>query len=79
MIEDQRVLFAFGRFAHDPQSILAAVYGLALVGIELGLHIGTRELGIATFAHTDGREVSLYDSQIALRHDCSLAHLVGGI
>ena len=51
-------LLTFGGFAHDPQSILAAVYGLALVGFILGCNIGQRimlarlELGIAAFAHT---------------------------
>jgi hypothetical protein len=26
--------FSFGRFAHDPQSVLAAIYRLAFMGIE---------------------------------------------
>ena len=32
-------LLIFGRFAHDPQSVLTAVQQFALVGIELGLYI----------------------------------------
>ena len=77
-------LFAFGGFAHDPQRVLAAVYGLALVSIKLYLKGGVRirktrlELGIATFAYTDGRGRSFFhDPQASIRHDASLAHLAG--
>jgi hypothetical protein len=77
-------LLTFGRFAHDPQRILAAVYGFALVGIKLYLKVGvgirkTRlELGIATFTYTDGRgRASFYDPQASLLHDASLAHVIG--
>jgi hypothetical protein len=63
-----KALLIFGRFAHDPQSVLATIYRLTFMSIELSFHIGTFELGIAAFAHTDGRRVSLYDSQIALGH-----------
>jgi hypothetical protein len=68
-------LFVLGRFAHDPQSILAAIYRLALVSVELCLNIGIAELSIAPFA--DGK-TRFHKSQFALRHDCSLAH-VGGM
>ena len=77
-------LLAFRGFAHDPQSVLAAVYGLALVSIKLYLKVGVRirktrlELGIAVFADADGRSRSFFhDPQASLRHDASLAHLAG--
>jgi hypothetical protein len=35
-------LLAFGGLSHDPQSILAAVYQFALVGLVLGCDIGSR-------------------------------------
>ncbi len=44
-------------FAHDTKRILATVYGLALVGIELTLNVGTFELTAAPFADADGRRV----------------------
>jgi len=65
-------LFVLGRFAHDPQSILAAIYRLALVSVKLCLKIGTLKLSIAPFAD---RKARFYSSQFALRHDCSLAHM----
>jgi hypothetical protein len=55
-------LLVFGRFAHDPQSILAAVYRPALVSIKGGADFVLRgirrevsgfELSIATFADAD--------------------------
>lgn len=67
-------LLAFGGFAHDPQSILTAVYGLALMGVELCLNIGVLELSIAPFAHA---KALFYDPQFALCHDPSLAHWRG--
>jgi hypothetical protein len=70
-------LLFFRRLAHDPQSILTAVYRLALVGIELCLNIGILELSVAPFAYADGWMALLYDPQFALLHDCSLAHSVG--
>ncbi len=77
-------LFVFRGFTDDPQGILTAVHRLALVGIELCLNVGFEirkaglELGVAAFAYADGRwRGLLYDPQFALRHDCSLAHLVG--
>jgi hypothetical protein len=72
-------LLSFGRFAHDPQSVLAAVYRLAFVGIELRLHVGAFELRIAS--HADGQNgfavFSLYDPQLAIRHGFGLAHPAG--
>jgi hypothetical protein len=69
-----RRLLAFGGFAHDPQSVLAAVYRLALVGIELRLNVGILELSIAPFADA---KALFHNSQFALRHDFSLAHREG--
>ena len=78
------MLLAFGCFAHDAESVLATVYGLALVIIKLHLNIGvwireTRlELGITPFANADGRDWRfLHDPQFAIQHDCSLAHQAG--
>ena len=79
-------LFAFRRFAHDPQGVLTAVYGLALMGIELCSHFGFRiifcwlmrlKLKIAVFTDADGNWSTFYDPKVALLHDCSLAHLAG--
>ena len=70
-------LLALCGFTHDPQSILAAVYGLALMGLELRLNPSILELSIAPFAYADGRRGVLYNSQLALLHDCSLAHRLG--
>ena len=75
----------FRRFPHDPQSILAAVYGFALVSIKLRLNVGIRrwkaglELRIAPFAYADGwRRAFLHDPQAFARHYRSLPHS-GGI
>ncbi len=65
-------LLVFGSFTHDPQSILATVYGLALVGVELCLKIGSLELSITPFADGNGRRGWFYDSKFAL-HGFSLA------
>ena len=70
-------LLVFGRFAHDPEGILAAVYRLAFVGVELCLKVGTLKLSVAPFADGDGRRGWFYDSQFALLHGFSLAHLAG--
>ncbi len=58
-----RQLLAFRRLAHDPQSVLAAVYELALVNIELLLNVEisifkalSRNLDIAAFADAQSRE-----------------------
>jgi hypothetical protein len=79
-------LFAFRGFTHNPQGVLAAFYGLALVGIELRSHFGLRiifrglkrlKLKIAMFTDADGNWSTFYDPQVALLHDCSLVHLAG--
>ena len=75
------MLFAFRGFAHDPQSVLAAVHGLALVGLILGRNIGSSimlarfELGVTAFAYTDNRGRGLFDDpQSSVGHEASLAH-----
>ena len=77
----QTKLFAFGCFADDSQRVLAAVYGLALVGFILGCNIGYRimlarfELRVAAFAHSDNRGWGFFDDpQSSVCHDASLAH-----
>ena len=73
-------LLVLGRFAHDPQSILATVGQFALMGIERGFNFLLRfglELRVAAFAYSDYRRVLFYDPQFARRHDCSLAHPAG--
>lgn len=72
-----RKLLAFRRLVYDPQSVLAAIHRLALVGIELCLNIGILELSVAALTHADGRRGLLYDPQLALGHVQSLAHLGG--
>lgn len=69
-----KMLLVFCGFTHDSQSVLAAIYGLALMGVELCLNIGIAEFGAATFA--DPKPL-FYDPQFALRHDCSLAQAEG--
>jgi hypothetical protein len=76
-----RELLIVGSFAHDAERILAAVYGLALVGFVLGCNIGQcimsarLELGIATFTHSDNRGRGFFDDpQSPIRHEASLAH-----
>jgi hypothetical protein len=62
----------------DPQSVLTAVYRLALVGVKLCLNVGILELSVASFANSDGgRRGLLYDPQLTLLHGCSLAHRAG--
>ena len=56
---------------------MAAIYRLALVGVELGLNILAFKLGIAIFAHADGRKGLFYDPQFSLGHVQSLAHREG--
>ena len=75
-----RPLLAFGRFADDPQRVLAAVQRLALVRFVLGRNIGSRimlarfELSIAAFAHTDNRGRGFFDDpQSSVCHGYSLA------
>ena len=74
------MLFAFGSFAHDAESILTAVHRLALVGIELFLNVLALELGIASFAHADGRRRAfLNDTQVSGWHDRSPTHPCSGL
>jgi hypothetical protein len=85
------VLFAFRRFAHDPQGILTAVHQFTLVGIELvantsqsrvgicqrlGCHA---ELSIAAFTDSEHRDTPgmFYDPELAFGHVQSLAHREG--
>jgi hypothetical protein len=75
-------LFIFGRFAHDPQRILAAVGQFALVGIECGFNFLLRfglELQITAFANANHRCGLFYDSQLTLWHDLSLAQGGDGV
>ncbi len=67
-------LFIVGCFPYYAQRVLAAVYGLALVGIELDLNVGILELSVAPFADSKPR---FHNSQFALRHDFSLAQQAG--
>jgi hypothetical protein len=68
-------LLAFGRLAHDPQSVLAAISRLTFVRGELGWNVLAFELGIAPFADAEGRRIRLHDPEFALCHDPSLAHV----
>jgi hypothetical protein len=70
-------LFTFGRFAYDPQSILATVYGLALVGVKLSLNVIAFESGVTSFADAKSRGTLFHDPQLALWHDSSLAQWEG--
>ena len=73
-----RQLLAFRRLAHDPQSVLAAVYGLALVSIELLLNVEIsifkalpRKLDIAACADAQHRNAfgAFNYSELASGHD----------
>ena len=84
VVNSEAVLLTFRGFPHDSQSVLTAVYQLALVSIKLRPNIGAwrgkagLELSIAPFTYADCWKWGfLYDPQFALPHDCSLAHLVG--
>jgi hypothetical protein len=80
-------LLIFGSFAHDAQGVLATVYRLAAVCVELLLdgrlrvaHVGvSRELRVAPFADSEHRDVPnpFHDPKIALWHTESLAHSAG--
>jgi len=75
-------------FAHDPHSILAAIYQSALVGIELCCNISRRqsgvifagqENGVAMLTNASHWESRSYDPQLpfwrtASRHSASLRH-----
>ncbi len=81
-------LLIFRGFAHDSQSVLAAIHGLALVGIELCTYFSFgiifdrlvgMELRIAAFADAKRDRRSFYDPKLAFCHDRSLAHLAGTV
>jgi hypothetical protein len=63
-------LLAFGGFAQIPQGILAGVYGLALVCIELLLNTFALELSVARLTDAkNGHAVgSYYDPELAFGH-----------
>jgi hypothetical protein len=76
----------FGRVPHDPHGFLTAIYGLALVGIELSLNLllccivvflAGQEDPVAVFADGSNRERRSYDPQLTFRHVQSLAQRVG--
>jgi len=80
-------LFILGCFAHDPQSILAAVYRLAFMAGKgfadlpfrsICVRLSGLKLLIACFTNANhrGRD-ALYNPEFSLLHDCSLAHLAG--
>jgi len=67
-------LLAFGCFADDSQRVLAAINGLAIVGIERGMNLGIRPAKLRTTAFADGKgRVLFHDSEFAFRHEDSLA------
>lgn len=67
-------LLIFGRFTHDAQRVLAAIYRLTFMGIKLCLNVIAFELGVAPFTDADGRrDLLFYDPQFALWHGLSLA------
>ena len=79
-------LLAFRGLAHDPQSVLAAVQRLALVGCErlcnfyqrgISGDIARLELGVTAFADAKDKWLAFYDPQFALGHVQSLAHPLG--
>jgi hypothetical protein len=83
-----RGLLVFRRFAHDPQGVLAAVYRLACMNVELLLNATCGfgevaksmsvcgELCIASFTDAENWNIfcPLYDSEFAVGHSRSLAH-----
>jgi hypothetical protein len=67
-------LLAFGRLAHDPQSVLAAIQRLAIMGIERGLNLGIRPTELRATALADSKSgVLFHDSEVLFRHGDSLA------
>ena len=67
-------LLAFGRFADDPQGILAAVQRLAIVSVERRPNLGIRPAKLRTTAFAYGESGILFDDpQFALWHENSLA------
>jgi hypothetical protein len=76
-------LLVFRSLADDPKGILAAVQRFAPIGskrrADFFLRVALRGIArlkvrIAAFADTDGREGWLYDSEVALLRNLSLAH-----
>lgn len=70
-------LFIFGRFADDPQRILAAICQFALMsgkGTLDGLLRIAFELQNTALANTEHRRGFSRDSEFALRHGFSLTH-----
>lgn len=68
-------LLIFSRFAHDPQSILAAVQRLARVFVKSALNGLLRfalELRVAAFADPYKGLCSFDDAELAFRHASSL-------
>jgi len=74
-------LFVLGCLTHDPQSVLAAVGQLALVGIECGLNFLLRpslKLRITAFAYAEQWRGLFHDPQLPLWHDHSLTQCEEG-
>lgn len=72
-------LLIFGRFAHDSQRILAAIFRFALVSVERRFNSLFRiclKLRVATLAYADHWRSIFHDPQLAPWHASSLAHLV---
>ena len=81
-VETAPLIAVLSGFPYNPQCILAAIYGLALVTMELHsnvrfwIDLARLELGVAAFADADDRGRGLlYDPQTSVRHDRSLTHL----
>lgn len=79
-------LFILGGLAHDAERVLTAVYRFALVGIKcrgdflFGLNqsrLSGFELRITALTDAENWGRASYDSECALWHDRSLAHLPG--
>jgi hypothetical protein len=80
-------LLIFGRFAHDSQRILTAVYWLAFMTSKrfadlpfcsVCVRLWGLKLLIAGFTDANhGSGGALYNSEFPLLHDCSLAHSAG--
>ena len=75
-------LLIVGRFAHDPQGILATVGQFALMGIERDFNFPLKfglELRVATFANSNHRRGLFYDSQLTIWHNLSLTQGRDGV
>lgn len=78
-------LLAVGRFSHYAESVLATVYGLALVGGERFRDVYCHicgfvgfELGVTSFADADRWGSVFHDPQFPLWHGLSLAQPCAG-